>query len=297
MPTLDDHLQPTPGADSDTPGIIFKPSLEERRLEHIPKAAVRLAGLARHGPAWRWKLAEIMNGRRRARRTTDYGTEVWHAVRFQAQSADVVPSRYLEGYDVAVAEAYAIYCDPAQRLQTEARILTGVGIEQVAHESGNEPRVIRDYCSLFFDVLDKLPARSWIAANVIESPHEMDCHVRRLLYRSAYFGGWHACEYCLARYKSLGQPHDLSTADGRELEQLELLLQAEHVAVNDPERVSEITIKLGDLTAPKAHAEKSVAELLAAQVNRCLQAVLPPAEHETEVAAPSIPRSAVLISA
>ena len=164
MSLLYHHMHVPADAGPLVTGIIVGPNWVVRRLEEIPNEMVRVAGLARHGPAWRWKLAENMNDSRRARRTTDYGTEIWHAVRFQAESVDVVPNRLLDGRDVAVAEAFAIYCNRARRLQTESRILTGVGIEQVAYVSGIEPSVVEDYCSLFFDVLDKLRSRLWIAS-------------------------------------------------------------------------------------------------------------------------------------
>lgn len=278
-------------------GIIVGPNWTVPRLESIPHAVVRQVGLAKHGPAWQWKRAVNMNDSRRARRTTDYGSEVWQAIHFQAESDDVVPERFLAGREVAVAEAYAIYSDRGRRLQTESRILTGVGIEQIAYVAGIEPRIIQDYCLLFFDVLDKLEAKSWIGINVIKSPHEPVCHLQRLLYWSAYTGGWHVCEHWLSHYHRLGATHDLSTSDGRDLEQLELLLQLEAIASKTPERVIETAIKFGSLPSAKRPIERSVADLLTSQVNKHLQAALSHVESNPNAAASPQRRPAALRSA
>jgi hypothetical protein len=291
MSLLADHLRDAADVGSNITGIIVSPNWSEPRLDEIPHDTVRMVGLSTHGPAWRWKLAQKLNDIRTALQTTDYGPEIWQAVRFLVHSPDVLPNRLLEGTDVAVAEAYAIYCDRRLRLQTESRILTGVGIEQVASVSGFEPRVIRDYCSLFFDVVDKLSARSWIATNVIESHHEPVCYVQRMLYRSAYLGGWQVCEHLLSRYDRLGESHDLSTADGRELTQLELLHQAERVCSEYPDRILDIGNKLGNLATSSRLREGSVAELSNIQVNNSLKAVLPVSESVPNVPVLSEKRS------
>jgi hypothetical protein len=64
-------------------------------------------------------------------------------------------------------------CDVQQRLLLEARLLTREPLDQIAVRFATEPNAVVLYENLFFNVLDRLQCRDWIAKAVLRPPPEI----------------------------------------------------------------------------------------------------------------------------
>ncbi|TWU27919.1 hypothetical protein [Novipirellula artificiosorum] len=240
------------------------------RSERISQATVRLTGLTSHGPSWRWARAQNLVSKGTARRATDYGPILWQIVNHIGHVRDGLHDQLFGDRIIDVAAVEAIHYDPYRRLAIEARLLARMDPVEVAASVGLHPMIIDDYCDVFFDVMDRLDARSWIVTNIIESKHESVCYRRKALYRAAYFGGQGACDHMLTRMHLLGTTHDLTTLQGRELEQLELLILGEIIAETDRYRLATLKAKFGSLGGRPATTGVTVSQMLENRVTKYL---------------------------
>lgn len=118
----------------------------------------------------------------------------------------------------------AIKKDRIQRLSFEARVLAYRDIDLAAKASRIPTQVAHDYCSIFFDVANRLQAKGAIGCKVINATGERDDIVRCEMFSQAYFGGPLVVEHWLTSLPFLGSSvqHDLNTLEGIDREQLDL---------------------------------------------------------------------------
>src|SRR6056297_1796183 len=248
----------------------------QRGLE-IGNEVVRLVGLRLDGPAWRWQTATRLAERRRARRGTDYGPVVWHAVHHLCGVRSELRAELLGDRKIQVRQAVEIHRNDSRRWAVEARLLAGESVDAVAAAAVVPSSLVHDYCDLFFDVLDRLQAKRWIVAKILDPA--VTSPVQRSLYRHAYFGGRHVCQRWLRLLGRLEDPVDLSTASGRDVERMRLAILAETVAEEDPQQMVKLMPKFRAKQNAGAQDRSTVSELITARVARrlrsCVDAVDP----------------------
>ncbi|PAY19095.1 hypothetical protein CKO51_13280 [Rhodopirellula sp. SM50] len=125
-----------------------------------------------------------------------------------------------------------IHNDRLQRLTLESRILAVRDITLAAEASRVPVQVANDYCSIFFDVGDRLHAVRAIDNKIIHAADHRDDIVRSELYWHAYFGGPLVAEHWLSHLPFIGceAKHDLETPEGRQREQIELTIASREPA-------------------------------------------------------------------
>ena len=144
-------------------------------------------------------------------------------------------------YRFSIRPLLTIYNDRFRRLKLEARILAYRDPALAAELCDLQPGTVRDYCLIFFDVVDRLNAPRAIDGKVIHQKQHAADYVRKELYRQAYFGGPAVAEHWLEHLPFLAclAEHDLTTPEGIERERLELILAASHPATawKDPKHI------------------------------------------------------------
>ncbi|QEF97745.1 hypothetical protein Mal15_17890 [Stieleria maiorica] len=132
----------------------------------------------------------------------------------------------------SIGPLLAIHNDRLKRLTLESRVLAVRDLTIAAEASRLPVQVAHDYCSIFFDVGDRLHAVRAIDGKIIHAAGHRDDIVRRELYWHAYFGGPLVAEHWLLHlpFIGCGVEHDLRTAEGRQREQLELTMASREPA-------------------------------------------------------------------
>lgn len=216
----------------------------------VPMSAdqFRLYGQSTLGPAWRWQKARRCAAFPREPRRLVGDAAYWTVVDHVRSLPPQLRATLCGDCQLDVAAAEAVYRDPAMRLQVEARILSGVTPEITAARSGVTGKTVRDYCEIFFDVLDQLGAKDWLAAHVFDSESGSVNELHKVVCQSAYRGGPIVCEHWLERIPHLHEKCDLATVSGREIRRLQLALALHHLRRTNPNRLAEIAMRVGDLS-------------------------------------------------
>ncbi|QEF97907.1 hypothetical protein Mal15_19530 [Stieleria maiorica] len=194
--------------------------------KHNPKEHTRPIYMATNGlrdPDWRWRLAVSSAPVTRTTRRPD--AICWHLVDYLASGDEWITS--LDGTRrFSIRPLLAIQNDRLKRLTLESRVLAFRDITVAAEASRVPVQVAHDYCSIFFDVGDRLHAVRAIDSKIIHAAGHRDDIVRRELYWHAYFGGPLVAEHWLLHLPFVGceAEHDLETPEGRQREQLELTM-------------------------------------------------------------------------
>ncbi|WP_145218993.1 hypothetical protein [Planctomycetes bacterium TBK1r] len=174
-------------------------------------------------PDWRWQLAVDSAPFTAATRRPD--AICWHLIDYLLHGDEWITSLDCTRR-FSIRPLLVIYHDRLQRLTLESRILGLRDITLAAEASRVPVQVAHDYCSIFFDVGDRLHAVRAIDGKIIHADSQRDDIVRRELYWHAYFGGPLVAEHWLLHLPFVGceAEHDLETPEGRQREQLELTM-------------------------------------------------------------------------
>jgi hypothetical protein len=224
-----------------------------------------------YGAPWRWAVAERLVLRGKVRPNTTYDGYIWQAVNFLRHVRVELRGELFGDRKVQLAEASKLHSQASTRWPIEARLLAGEPMDEVAAKAGIGLQVLEDYVALFFDTLDRLTARRWIMDRVIHTPEANAPPQQVSLYRAAYIGGRHVCEHWLDHMRDLGEPTDLSTERGREVERLRLLIISEHLEDEDYKDLVNVTIRLKKLPNPPMCNHRSLAGLVAKHVGSVLR--------------------------
>ncbi|WP_250928050.1 hypothetical protein [Aporhodopirellula aestuarii] len=165
-----------------------------------------------------------------------------------------------------VAGAVALHRDALMRLKVEARLLAGLSCKEVAARSHLETELVQDYHDIFFDVKDRLGCISWIMQHIAASESQPRDHLRRTLYRHAFQGGPAVCEYWIDHLDRFGDEHDLSTAQGRAAEGLELCVLGEQLW-DDPSSLRAL-VHLLDLARPAVPLPNTIEGMVSRRVGQ-----------------------------
>ncbi|WP_146458613.1 hypothetical protein [Rubripirellula tenax] len=124
--------------------------------------------------------------------------------------------------------AVEIHENAELRLQVEARLLSKQPTERIAALSNVSSHAVETYIQLFFDVIGKMNARSWIASHVFDGHNGEPVSLTSVILQNSYRGGPIVCEHYLVHYRfvGVGIHHDMSTEVGRQRVQLELDFQS-----------------------------------------------------------------------
>ena len=184
-----------------------------------------------HGPAWRWLIVcEVLD-------PIDTLDSMPHdplirrlvrVLRLSASERSLTPSDHQFLADFQIARA--IYVDARRRLELEARVLANQQPSDIAPVMSTTEQVIKTYEEYFFPIREQLGANEFIANHVLDDTKFKHDHLRNFVLSSAYFGGIHTAEYMLKSIDQLGQPHDLATVQGRNLEMIELMVLTRKIA-------------------------------------------------------------------
>ena len=238
------------------------------------------------GPDWRWREAQRIVERRKISTKADHGHVIWQLIRHLSGGRFSCPDEKLGLTKVEIEQVVAIHQSPDRRMELEARILARMNPIEVGQAMKLEPSVVRDYCDVYFDVLDQLQASHWIYPYIIDLKSVENSCLRRFLYRYAYAGGAHVCEHFLKQIQYLGEDHDLTTFEGREREQTELVLKLEELcdggmSNEDGEKLRKHAMILESLNKGTRDGQMLISQGYAAQVSKVLRTM---AESSQEVA-------------
>lgn len=241
---------PTPSETSMTDAVVDLAafSINDISTGGISADEFRLYGSSVLGPAWRWRKAQRFVAFRREPRRLVCDTAYWTVVDHVRRLPSELRARLCGDCHLDVAAAETVYCDPAMRLQVEARLLSGMTPEMVASLCGVTGKTVRDYCEIFFDILDRRDAKDWLAAHVFDL--EIGCvnELHMVVCQAAYQGGPTLCEHWLERLPHLNDDCDLATAHGREIKRLQLALGLHRLRRAKPNRLAEIAMRVGNLS-------------------------------------------------
>ena len=146
-------------------------------------------------PDWRWNRAHaLVQYRRNISRTRD-DYETGHVVRFlrklleSPQDTESVKAEFPELF-----AAHFIYVNSgASRVELECRILARESPEEISAHLSVVPRCVEIYSSIFFDVRDRLDAKTYIWKQILEPVWAYNTPAN-LLMSVAYYGGPHLLE-------------------------------------------------------------------------------------------------------
>ena len=117
-------------------------------------------------------------------------------------------------------------------LELKMRILAGQGVKTVAAKLGLSESFVVTFQKFFFDVADRLDAKSWIFQKVIGIQPGSSLSDEQLAMRDAYLRGPKHIEPWLDYLMHRFEEHDLTTAIGRQREALALQVAAENMSTD-----------------------------------------------------------------
>ncbi|TWT56526.1 hypothetical protein [Allorhodopirellula solitaria] len=224
-------------------------TLDDIRQKRMSAEEFRRYWRSTLGPSWRWIKAGRVAARRRVSGRVERGSVFWRCVDYiDGLPADMRDKLCGDG-QLDISSAEAIYRDPVKRLEVDARLVAGLSPEEAAARCGLNAETVRDYCEIFFDVLDSLRATDWLAIHIFDPADEAIDNLYTTVCRESYQGGPAVCEYWLERVPHLDEPCDLTTIAGREMKRLHLTLLQDRLMRTTPDRLGEIAIRVGDLSS------------------------------------------------
>ncbi|MCM2371902.1 hypothetical protein [Aporhodopirellula aestuarii] len=201
------------------------------------------------GPVWRWQRARSVVTHGVVAANVDYGSEFWQVVDYRRGAPFDARTHYRGDHLLDIAAAETIFHDPATRLNVEARLLARLPPDVVAVRSGLATQTVRDYCDVYFDVLDSLDAKAWLACHVFDRDGKPVSDLHNIVCRESYRCGPAVCERWLAGIPHLHEDCDLATSRGREIKRLQLLLMRHQLPETDANRLCEVALRIGDLSS------------------------------------------------
>ncbi|WP_146415298.1 hypothetical protein [Crateriforma conspicua] len=219
------------------------------------------------GPAWRLEIArEIVSGSALVHRLEDV----------------VIPEVVgcLQGYDcdghgsgkrrLDMPKLQAIHQNDFLRWSIEARLLSRQTAIEISAKTDVPADRIRDYHDVYFDVSALIDAPRWVVTHVIDGGSGNAPPQQKALYRYSYFGGRHVCEHWFRYWGLLQAPTDLSTDEGRAVEQLRMLILCEALDGESETKWCQTLMQFGDIGYKDGGHVDTVTELLTQHVHRHL---------------------------
>ncbi|TWU51146.1 hypothetical protein Poly59_27360 [Rubripirellula reticaptiva] len=235
------------------------------------------------GPAWRWEKAQLVALRRRISKRVECDSTFWQLVNHFYELPKEMHESLCGGLQLDTAAAEAIFVDPIARLNVEARILARQSPEEVAARTGCAAQTVRDYCSIFFDVLENLGASSWLAVHVFHPEGEFANDLHSVVLRDAYQGGSAVCEHWLERLPVLGQECDLTTEFGREVKRLELHVRRSQLQRQAPLELGKAAVRIGNLSPHERVGFIDASEVVERHIAQSLGDILSSDENAQQV--------------
>lgn len=223
----------------------------------------------RRGPRWRWDYA---SSRTKTVKNLDHGTALSQVMCYcGADPMDFEyefesnPERVIDMEDI-----HRIYSDNRLRLLLELEMMAGLSAEDISNKSGLSPKTIVDYSHVFFDVIDRHSARSWLMIGLGLKCTKLS-NAERYAYKRVYFGGPFLVDPTIRGLDELGQSHDLSTSNGWMSAAFEMLVLAESLSFEEDNEFMMLLLKTGKhLPSPPTDRTKSVATLVGKQIKKTL---------------------------
>ena len=127
-------------------------------------------------PDWRWQLAKSLRVEGRPPGRTRDDAYVWSAYRYQVARGSCRVNRELQTQRdryPAHTDAYEVQFENwgagGRKYELEARLLTGVGVEETSRRMRIAVETVIWYERLFFNLLDRLDDQSWVVHQVLTS--------------------------------------------------------------------------------------------------------------------------------
>ncbi|TWT51392.1 hypothetical protein Pla22_41700 [Rubripirellula amarantea] len=214
------------------------------------------------GPAWRWLIAKSAAARGDVQTYVRYGPEFWQVFDHLRGAPFVSRTQDRVDHLLDVQATERIFCDPMMRLQVEARLLARLPPDAVAAACGVATQIVLDYCDVFFDILDNLEAKTWLAVHIFDPKDRPVSDLHAFVCHASYRGGPMVCEYWLAAIPHLDEECDLSTARGREIKRMQLALMLRRIEREAPKRLFEVGKRTGYLSRRQARRFSSLSDLM-----------------------------------
>lgn len=225
------------------------------------------------GPAWRWKRSQSVV-KRGVAANIEYGSEFGQVVDYLRGEFCQTRTGDKEDHLLDIAAALAVFYNPATRLQVEARLLARLPLDTVAARSGLATQTVRDYCDVFFDILDGLDARGWLVCHVFQQDGKPTGDLHNFVCRESYFGGPEVCEHWLAGLPHLDEDCDLTTSRGREIKRLQLALMSHQQEQQDSHRLYEVGQRAGELSFRRPSQFETLSQVFGKRTAQLLGRVL-----------------------
>ncbi|EMI52534.1 hypothetical protein [Rhodopirellula sallentina] len=220
---------------------------DEFSLADLERASHRICRRQKNmfdGPAWRFQNAcrIVQNGVPTA---IEYDETVWLTVRHLSNNLICPPPDSCGRRRIDFASLSKIYNDLMRRLEIESRLLARIPIDEVARIMGIDVVDVRDYCAVYFDVLESLDAIWWILDFVINPVDAPPDYLRSMVYRFSYKGGGQICEYLLDHVSQLEEECDVDSPVWRQRERIKLLILFEQCCDKDPQEILTTALRSG----------------------------------------------------
>lgn len=227
------------------------------------------------GPDWRWARAmELVTSEKNASLNRD-GRDIVRAIRFIRTTMKDHTGKKIKRLlkiDPDLVMAVKFRNEGGRReLELQCRMLARQRAGVIALEMGLTKTIVETYCLMFFDVADRLGAKSYISRNVIGMQPAQPPTSEMLMMACAYHHGPLMIGPWLDFLDHQGEAHDLKTDIGRQREALELL-EAVHGLPNDDQIQSSLLkrAKIIFETRPKMFRDRSVEPGLSKTVSQLL---------------------------
>ncbi len=183
------------------------------------------------GPDWCWSRAvELVTAGQHTSLSRD-GPDIARAVTFIRNLASYRAKNSMNQLlreDASLTLAVKLHHEDSRRaLELQCRVLGRQSTAVIAIEMGLTTSLVETYCRMFFDVMTRLGATSYILYQVIGLHPNQPSTAEKLMMAFAYHRGPLLIESWLDFLDHQEEPHDLATEVGRMRESIELLVAAQ----------------------------------------------------------------------
>ena len=119
--------------------------------------------------------------------------------------------------------------DSIRILEIKARLLAGQSNAEIAGAIGFPAPAVATFAALFFDVPEKLRAKTWIVRQAIGLPYKQVLSVQAIMLSHAYQRGPAVIEPWMDYLAHVGEKHDLNTEEGRQRAWIDLLVDVQQL--------------------------------------------------------------------
>jgi hypothetical protein len=177
--------------------------------------------------------------------------------------------------DPALNEAFAVYHDGSTptRWELEARILAGESDEVIGRQFSLQPEAVRWYEAIFFNVRDRLQAKSYITNHVIrlyQQGGNPGVNLETLWKWYGYWGGSRVLDAIVSNFAALPQPTDSNQVEQYFDEQLKQAIKyraavaTQAIPWDDPKwapRILKIWLRMLEIENRQSRSRQSKTEV------------------------------------